>query len=195
MARGSRQPLRPVGSEAAPLAAVRALATELLAAPWFAACGEPLTEGERADLRRYLAELDLPASPVADVASWSDAAAITKRTDWSQDWWAAEERAARALQERASASLGEAALLAALSEVTEAATSLHGHAALACARAGIADPALSRVAAGAAALACHQMGLVRAAGAGEDHPLAIKYRLSAGGRWLLGVIGESCYLF
>lgn len=175
--------------------AVRALASELLAAPWLAACGDPLTDSERADVRRYLAELDLPIVPIEGVATWSDAAAITKRPDWNQAWWAAEERAARALQERAAAALGKSALLAALSEVTEAATSLHGHAALATARAGIADPALSRVAAGAAALACHQMGLVRAAQASEDHPLAIKYRLSAGGRWLLGVVGETCYLF
>ena len=195
MARGSRQPLRAVGSGAAPLAAVRAFAAELLAAPWFSACGEPLIEMERAEARRYLAELELPAAPVAGVAGWEAAAALTKQPDWSQEWWAAEERAARRLHEQAAAELGEAPLLAALSEVTEAATALHGHAALAAARAGVADPALSRVAAGAAALACHQMGLVCAAGAGEDHPLAIKYRLSAGGRWLLGLIGESCYLF
>ncbi len=195
MARGSRQPLRLLRNEAAPLAAVRALASELLAAPWLAACGEPLTDSERADVRRYLAELDLPIVPIADVATWSDAAVLTKRPDWSRDWWAAEERAARALHEKAAATLGDSQLLAALSEVTEAATSLHGHAALAAARAGIADPALSRVAAGAAALACHQMGLVRAAEAGEDHPLAVKYRLSAGGRWLLGVVGDTCYLF
>jgi hypothetical protein len=83
----------------------------------------------------------------------------------------------------------------ALSAVTEAAVALHGHAALAAARQGIADPVLSRVAAGAAALACHQMGLVQAAGAREDHPLAAKYRLFAGGRWLLGVVGGRCYLF
>lgn len=68
-----------------------------------------------------------------------------------------------------------------------------GHAALS--RAEAEDAALSRVAAGAAALACHQMGLAIAADAAEDHPLALKYRLFAGGRWLLGVMGDRCYLF
>ena len=39
------------------------------------------------------------------------------------------------------------------------------------------------------------MGLAIAAQGGAEHPLALKYRLHAGGRWLLGVMGERCYLF
>ncbi len=35
------------------------------------------------------------------------------------------------------------------------------------------------------------MGLAIAADAAEDHPLALKYRLFAGGRWVLGVDGRS----
>ncbi|HYC13133.1 MAG TPA: hypothetical protein VEC75_02730, partial [Stellaceae bacterium] len=174
---------------------VGTLATELARGSWFAACGEPLLSAERAETARYLAGLGLGAPGIAGVESWNEAAVIAQRRDWNHAWWDAEERAALDLKRAGIAAFGEAPLFAALSAVAEASAALHGHAALAAARAGVADPALSRVAAGAAAMACHQMGLVLACGLGEDHPLAIKYRLFAGGRWLLGLIGGRCYLF
>jgi len=177
------------------LARVRALAAELAGGSWFSACGEPLLPQERTETERYLTALGLDTPAIAGVPGWNEAAAIAQRQDWSHAWWEAEEHAALDLKRSAIAAFGETPLLAALSAVAEAASALHGHAALAAARAGIADPSLSRVAAGAAAIACHQMGLVLACGLGEDHPLAIKYRLFAGGRWLLGLFGERCYLF
>jgi hypothetical protein len=189
-------PLRPVIADTERrLARVITLSHTLAQAPWFAACGEALTPVERQESERYLAGLGLDPAPIDGVRGWVEAAALAQRADWSRAWWEAEERAARALQQDAEKDLDETELVAVLSAVTDAAAALHGHAALAAARAGVADPALSRVAAGAAAMACHQMGLVLAAGLGEDHPLAIKYRLFAGGRWLLGVFGERCYLF
>ena len=132
--------------------------------------------------------------PVEGVSTWPEAAATAQRQDWSREWWRAEEAAAKALHESAATLLGEAPLLASLSAITLAAALL-GTAAQALGRAGADDPALGRVAAGAAALACHQRGLAIAADAGEGHPLAVKYRLFAGGRWLLGVMGNRCYLF
>jgi len=132
---------------------------------------------------------------VESVSTWAAAAATAQRGDWSRRWWQAEEAAAKALHEPASALLGEAPLLDSLSAVTLAAAALQGPAAHALGRTGAEDPALSRVAAGAAALACHQMGLAIAADAAQHHPLAVKYRLFADGRWLLGVMGDRCYLF
>lgn len=174
---------------------VIALSRTLAEAPWFAACGKPLAPAELEAVERYLAGLGLDPAPIEGIPGWTEAAALAQRTDWSRAWWAAEERAARALKEAAARDLDETELLTALSAVTNAAAALHGSAALAMERAGVADPALARAAAGAAAIACHHRGLVLAAGLGEDHPLAIKYRLFAGGRWLLGVFGERCYLF
>jgi hypothetical protein len=133
--------------------------------------------------------------PVEAISTWAAAAATAQRADWSRQWWQAEDAAAKALHESASSRLGKTPLLDALSAVTLAAAALQGPATQALSRAGAEDPALSRVAAGAAALACHQMGLAIAADAAEDHPLAVKYRLLAGGRWLLGVMGDRCYLF
>jgi hypothetical protein len=133
--------------------------------------------------------------PIESVAGWSHAAAIAQRADWSQDWWHADDAAAKALHQSASRLLGETPLLVSLSAVTLAAAKLHGNASRALSSAGLDDPTLARVAAGAAALACYQMGLAIAAQGGAEHPLALKYRLYAGGRWLLGVMGDHCYLF
>ena len=137
----------------------------------------------------------MPAVPIERVVHWTDAAATAQRADWSQDWWRADDAAAKALHRAAAQLLGETPLLVSLSAVTLAAQKLHANATVAVARAGHDDPTLSRVAAGAAALACHQMGLAIAAQGGAEHPLALKYRLFAGGRWLLGVMGDRCYLF
>ncbi len=158
-------------------------------------CGKPHTEAEIAATEGYLKGLGLGFMPIEPVAGWTEAAAIAQRADWSQRWWRAEEASAKTLHRSASQLLGETPLLVSLSAVTLAAATLHGNAGRALSSAGLDDPTLARVAAGAAALACHQMGLAIAAQGGAEHPLALKYRLFAGGRWLLGVMGEHCYLF
>ena len=86
-------------------------------------------------------------------------------------------------------------MLKALSELTEAAARLYETAAVPARKTGMEDEGLIRAAAGAGAMAAHQMGLVLAAEAPAHHPLACKYRLFASGHWLLGVMGERCYLF
>ena len=174
---------------------LRSFADDLVHAPWFMACGGPHTPEERTAVEGYLAGLGLKAMPVESVPGWAEAAAIAQRADWSRDWWRAEEAAAKALRQSASRLIGETPLLVSLSAVTVAAAKLHGNASRALAGAGLDDPTLARVAAGAAALACHHKGLVIAAKGGASHPLALKYRLYTGGRWLLGAMGDRCYLF
>jgi len=164
-------------------------------AGWFAACGAQLRDGEREAAASYLAALDLPAAPIDGVADWRAAAAIAQREDWSRDWWQAEETARTTLYRDAAVALGERTLLARLSAAMAAtAEAIHDAAAAALARAGIADETLARVAAGAASQACHQQALAEAAGRGADHAFAVKYRLYRGGRWLLGVVGERCFV-
>jgi hypothetical protein len=178
-----------------PLKVIRAFAATVGQASWFAACGEALTAGERDDAAAYLAALGIPGTPIAGVASWPEAAAISRRPDWSRAWWEKESQAQQELQRSAEHRFGAATLLAALTAVTEAAEPLHGAAALAMSRAGIADAALARVAAGSAAQACHQAALALAADAGAEHVFAVKYRLFAGGRWPLGVVGDRFFVF
>src|SRR6185437_4805443 len=114
----------------------------------------------------YLAELGMPDLAIVGVAGWHEAAAVTQHPDWSRAWWDAETRAQGELQRLA----------------------------LARARAGIADPMLTRVASGAAAQACHQAALAIAAAAGPDHLFAIKFRLFAAGRWPLGIVGDRFFV-
>jgi hypothetical protein len=182
-------------ADAGALAAVRDFARNLAHASWFAACGEALSEGELLDARAYVAALGQCALEISAVGSWRDAAATAQRPDWSRDWWDAEARAQRDLQRQAAARFGDETLLAALTAVTEAADALHGAAAVALNRAGLADPTLTRVAAGAAAQACHQAALALAASAGPDHLFSSKYRLFAAGRWPLGIVGGCFFVF
>jgi hypothetical protein len=176
------------------LAALATFARDIPRGSWFAALGEPLTEDERAEARFYVAEIVCRRAMIAGVADWLSAQAIIKR-DYDHAWWDAEMLAQHAARQRAEAAHSSDVLLAALNPVVEAAAALDGPAALAASRAGITDQALIRVAAGAAAQACHQAALAIAAGAGADHPFAIKYRLFAGGRWPLGFDGDRFIVF
>jgi hypothetical protein len=165
-------------------------------ASWFAACGEPLTEGEVEDTLLWLRALGLTVHAIEGVASWAEAARLAQSPEWSRAWWEAEDRERARLHALAASAFGETALLGALSRVTEAATRvLHGAAAVAAARAGVADPTLTRVAAGAATQACYQAALALTAGADGLHPFAAKYRVFLAGRWVLGVVGNRGFVF
>ena len=164
--------------------------------PWFAACGEDLTAGERQEVRDYLAALGLASAEIATARDWRAAEAVTRDPGWGTQWWDAEERVRLALLDHAQRRWGEYVLMTALTRVTDAATRVTlGAASSAAARQGVADPALARVAAGAASQAAYQAALARAALADESHPFAIKFRLFAAGRWLLGLVGGVFHVF
>jgi len=61
------------------------LRAEVRAASWFAALGEPLTEGDRADARTYASTGDVEL-----VTSWPDAERFLKSTA-TLGWWEREE--------------------------------------------------------------------------------------------------------
>ena len=177
------------------LAAVDRFGATLGSVSWFAAAGEPLIEPEIAEARDYLAVLGLGAMNVASAGNWATAKRIARDPAWDARWWQAEERLRKSLLDDL-ARAGEIDLvMAALTRVTDAATRVVlGAASVAAARQGVADPALTRAAAGAATQACYQAALALAAGAKNDHPFAIKYRLFAAGRWPLGVVRGEFYL-
>ncbi|MGE0152205.1 MAG: hypothetical protein AB7R90_06265 [Reyranellaceae bacterium] len=188
-------PARQRDTEAlAPLVPLR---TRIRLASWFAAVGEELTGAERWDARAYLAGLGFADTAVSGVADWRSAAAIARSPDWSRAWWDREEEERAALLEGAARRMSETELMAGLSRVMELAAAVtHGAAAIAAARSGIADQALSRVAAGAGAQAAYQAALAALAHEGEtEHPFSIKFRLFEAGRWPLGIGGASFHLF
>ena len=179
------------------LAPLDSLRNRIRVASWFAAVGEELTSDERWDARAYLAGLGFADTGVAAVADWKQAAAVAKSPDWSRDWWDREEAERTALLGRAATLIPEHELMAALSRVMELSASItHGAAAIAASRSGVADQALSRVAAGAAAQSAYQAALAAVGHDGDnEHPFSIKFRLFEAGRWPLGITGHSFHLF
>ena len=163
---------------------------------WFSSLGEPLGETERSDAEAYASALGFPDATAALVESWEEAEEAIRNPGWNSDWWEAEEQLRAGLIEEAMQQIDEQDLLVALTAVTSAASEVvHGAAAVAAARGGVVDQGLIRAAAGAATQAAYQAALVLAAGADDEHPFALKYRLFEAGRWPLGIVGSTFNLY
>jgi hypothetical protein len=189
--RSSRGPVR----EILPAALLEHVKEEVRAAAWFAALGEPLTDGDRSDANAYATALGLGPLRVVQAHDWPEAERILRAPDWSPTWWDREEALRQRLLAQAEARYPEHQLWTALTELTtEAGDIVHGKAATAAARMGSAAKASIHVAAGAAAQAAYQLALARL---GEDaaSPFESKFRLFAAGRWPLGVVGSTLVLF
>jgi hypothetical protein len=171
------------------------LRAEVRAASWFAALGEPLTEGDRSDAMAYGAALGFDSIEVGLARDWPDAERLLKAPDWTPAWWDREEALRRTLLAEAEARYPERALWSSLTDLTtETGDLVHGKAATAAARMGNAAVASIHVAAGAASQAIFQLAVARLA---EDaaSPFESKFRLFAAGRWPLGILGSRLVLF
>jgi hypothetical protein len=178
-----------------PGAQLEALRIEVRAASWFAALGEPLTEGDRSDAVAYAAALAFDSLEIGLARDWPDAERLLKAPDWTPAWWDREEALRRTLLAQAEARYPERALWSALTELTtEAGDLVHGKAATAAARMGKAAAASIHVAAGAASQAVYQLAVARLAGQPAS-PFESKFRLYAAGRWPLGILGSRLVLF
>jgi hypothetical protein len=166
-------------------------------AAWFACLGLPLAAGDLRDAAAYLAALGYPPStPIRGVPDWPAALALTRDPGWDRRWWDEEQAERARLMRVAEQRLGRDALLERLSAGTElAGEAIHGAAAVAAERDGVADAALVRAASGAASMALHAATLARLAGQGPDHLFMRKYALFESGRWPLGVTAGSFHLF
>lgn len=166
-------------------------------AAWFACLGLPLTPADLRDARAYLEALAYADSTaVSGVVSWGEAEALSRAPDWDRSWWTREEEERVRLMALARGRLGSDALLERLTAATELASeSIHGAAAIAAERDGVADAAMVRVASGATTMALHGAALARLAGQGPTHLFVRKYALFESGRWPLGVVAGVFYLF
>lgn len=181
-----------IGVPASTLATLR---TEIRAASWFAALGEPLTGGDCTDAGAYAAALGLARPTIGYAKDWPDAERLLKSHDWSSQLWDREEALRRDLLQRAEARYPERALWTALTDLTtEAGDLVHGKAATAASRMGNAAKASIHVAAGAASQAVYQLAVARLAGEAAS-PFESKFRLFAAGRWPLGIVGSRLILF
>lgn len=183
-----------MGAIALPRTVLEALRGEVKAASWFAALGEPLTEGDRADARAYLDAMGFSPIEIEVARDWPEAERLLQQAD-SSGWWDREDARRRTLLAEAESRYSERVLWTALTELTtDAGELVHGKAATAAARMGHAAPASIHVAAGAAAQAVYQLAIARLAGR-EDSPFESKFRLFAAGRWPLGIMGSRLVLF
>jgi hypothetical protein len=140
-----------------------------------------------AEVAAYLEGLGFsPAMRLRPVSDWQEAAAVCQSP--SDEWWRAEEVERERLERNVRLDPADRDWLGLNS-------ALHGAAAVAAARAGCANAALIRVAAGAASYAAYQARLARTAGAASGHPFLRKYALYSGGRWPLGVYDGAFAIF
>ena len=171
------------------------LRAEVRAASWFAALGEPLTEGDRGDAVAYAAALGFDTLEIGLARDWPDAERLLKASDWTSAWWDREEALRRTLLAKAETHYPERALWSSLTDLTtETGDLVHGRAATAAARMGRAAAASIHVAAGAASQAVYQLALALLAGQPAS-PFGSKFRLYAAGRWPLGILGSRLVLF
>jgi len=165
-------------------------------AAWFACLGLPLSASDRRDAAAYLESLGHPGLEIRGVPGWREAERVARDPHWDAGWWAVEDAERTRLMAQARARLGETAVLERLSSATELAGEfVHGAAAVAAERDGIADAALVRAASGAASMALHTAALAQLAGEGAGHLFMRKYALFASGRWPLGIVGRVFFLF
>lgn len=179
------------GAAARPLGRVERLAAELHAVAWFASVGMAPRNEERAAARAYLAALGRRDAPVAWVAGWDEAARAA-----GHGWPESETRLADALLAGAAERAAEAEILRALDRLASAAADVViAASARRAAEARVGDTMLIRAAADAARESARLAGLAHAAGAPEDHPFLIRYRLFASGRWPLGFVDDRLHVF
>lgn len=179
-----------------PVATLADFPQRLRMASWFSFVGTPLSEAERSDISEYTSALGLGELKLVELADWRAAEDCIKQTDWDVNWWNAEEERRKILLEQATAKIGDTALTCALSNLSEKTSEIvHGAAAIAASRGGVADQGLTRSAAGAATMSAYQAAVEKAASRNNDHAFAAKFRLFEAGHWPLCVRSGTIYVF
>lgn len=164
---------------------------------WFFRLGLPIRPAEAAQVAGYLRGLALDDTlPIEISKDWSSTGSLIQNTSWDRGWWDAEQREAERLSQRAAHDLGRDELSRRLTSTLERSIDgVHAAAEVRAGRSGCADAALIRAAAGAAGHALHLAELARMSGESAEHPFLLKHALFAGGRWPLGIVDGSYYLF
>ena len=184
-----------------PVAALADFPQRLRMASWFSFVGTPLSDAEREDVEEYTQALGLGSLELSELGDWRSVEACIKQTDWDADWWQAEEDRRKLLLDQATANVGDMALTRALTDLSDKVSDIvHGAAAVAASRGGVADQGLTRSAAGAATMSAYQAAVEKAAdtGAANDnsgHAFAAKFRLFEAGHWPLCVRDGTFYIF
>ena len=184
-----------------PVAALADFPQRLRMASWFSFVGTPLSDAEREDVEEYTQALGLGSLELSELGDWRSVEACIKQTDWDADWWQAEEDRRKLLLDQATAKVGDMALTRALTDLSDKVSDIvHGAAAVAASRGGVADQGLTRSAAGAATMSAYQAAVEKAADVDVTkktggHAFAAKFRLFEAGHWPLCVRAGTFYIF
>lgn len=155
---------------------------------WFARVGLPLTPAESTAIGKLISSV-APNAPyaVTALATWHEAAAFVRVSEFDSTWWDQEEEERESLWARVTDTTSETELLRRINESSAGLDAQIRSAAFAAATAaGVTDMAIVGEATGAALLAAQQSALAEMAGEKSGHRFALKYALFTGGRWPLG---------
>lgn len=178
------------------LALLRDFARLLPDIPWFAELGNPIDTETRALADSYLEGLGFPEAHVARLTNWEDASAAAESGDWNSGPWEAEESLRAALSTDLLDVLSEEAFEIGFTYVAaEAEEAVRNAAETAAHIWALEDMEIAIAAAGAAMQAVHGAAIAIAAGAEEDHPFLLRFRLFERGRWPIGVAGLTFNIF
>ena len=183
------------------VAALADFPQRLRTASWFSFVGTPLSAAERGDVAEYTRALGLGDLQIVEIADWRAAEDCIKQTDWDPGWWNAEDDRRKTLLDQATVKVGDMPLTRALTDLSDKVSDIvHGAAAVAASRGGVADQGLTRSAAGAATMSAYQAAVEKAADVDANtdnsgHPFAAKFRLFEAGHWPLCVRAGAFYIF
>lgn len=164
--------------------------------PWFAELGNPLDKETRAIAHAYLEGLGFPDAHVARLASWDDATTAAESGDWNSGPWEAEESLRAALSTDLLDVLSEEAFEIGFTYVAaQAEEAVRNGAETSASIWALEDMEIAIAAAGAAMQAVHGAAIAIAAGAEEDHPFLLRFRLFERGRWPIGIAGLTFNIF
>ncbi|MAK10802.1 MAG: hypothetical protein CBC43_002765 [Rhizobiales bacterium TMED83] len=204
--------LNALEAEIPTLAVLRSFADEACRQPWFTELGEPLAVSVKDMARAYLDGLGYPDAEAAPILNWDDALDAALTLDINSSGWEAEEQLRAALVDAALTQVSEEGLGVLLAHLTaQLSETLHELAEEALYMADELPDHVIDLAVGAGQQAAYGAALVLAAGGAQDpdaseanadatseilsHPLMLKYRLFAAGRWPLTLTGQTLNIF
>ena len=173
-------------------AVVRQYAQRISDGRWFANLGLPLDEREQGTVDAFIRATG--ATKAVRATSWEDARTIVADAR-GREAAAADAAEVERFKTRALEATDRNALMAAMTTIVDGGLEIFFDRAGAAARAArITDPAIIRVAAGAASEAVYRAALAAAVGEADDHRFILRYDLFAKGRWPLARIDDGFYL-
>ncbi|GHF15373.1 hypothetical protein GCM10017044_06900 [Kordiimonas sediminis] len=163
---------------------------------WFSNLGEDPDQDVVKVAREYADRLGFPDAWPAFLGDWEEAAEAAESLGFNSPAWEAEEQLRASLTETLMLMLDEETLeLVTMHVNQEMSPIIEEHVQEVAEDLGIEDEEFLLAAMGAAAQACYLAVLAVMSGAGEDHPLVVRFRIFEAGYWPIGILGNSFLIY